>query len=179
MRRAGSSARSLQDITPIERLHRAGVHRVQLREDGGLLVYGRIGAGYTKTDMKMNVNANSYLYTEESDTTPWGTGKYRPLFAQNYNLAGSKSFISPVLGFGVERALDQNWTIRGDFTSMLSMVSSADLAVNKINFLTYAEGATLPPDYSTIYRNPKLGDKLPLKVREVETKLTIAVNRLF
>lgn len=157
-------------------------------ENGGTLVYGRIGAGYTNTDMKMNVNANSYLYVAEANTAPppdgYGPDKFRPMYAQNYDLAGSKSFISPVLGFGIERALDKNWTIRGDFTSMLSMASRADLTVNKINFLTPngtldPAGATLDRDYSTIARNPRLGDRLPIKVREVETKITVGVNRLF
>ena len=34
-------------------------------------------------------------------------------------------------------------------------------------------------DPSGIKRNPNLGDRLPIQIREVETKLTFGVNRHF
>ena len=147
-------------------------------DDRGFLVYGRFGVGYTRSDLKTNVNATSYLYTAESDPQ-WPANSYRPIWSHAYNMNASKSFIAPVLGFGVERALDRNWTIRGDVTSMISMASKADLTVDKIDFATYGAGTSLPRDFSGVTRHPSLGDKLPIKIQEVETKMTIGLNRLF
>lgn len=145
---------------------------------GGLLVYGRLGAGYTRTDVQMNVNSISYVSIPKSG---WGDEAHLPKWAQNYDLKGSKSFISPLIGVGVERAITPNWTIRADFSTMFSMATSTDLSVSKINYVNpeYPAGADLPNDPSGVKRNPSLGDKLPIRIREVETKFTFGVNRLF
>lgn len=147
-------------------------------DDKGFLVYARVGAGYTRTDVKMNVNATSYLYTPETNPI-YGSNVYRPLWSHAYDLSGSKSFISPVLGVGVEHALDKNWTIRGDLTSMFSMTAKTNATVDKIGFATYGPGGALPMDFSGVGRHPNLGDKLPVTIKEVETKLTVGLNRLF
>ena len=147
---------------------------------GGLLVYGRIGAGYTKTDIAMNVNAISYVSIPKPGIG-YGDDAHLPQWAQNYDLKGSKSFISPLFGIGIERAIAPDWSIRADFSTMFSMTGKTSLNVSKLNYLNpeYSAGANLPNDPSGVKRNPSLGDKLPIKIREVETKLTFGVNRLF
>jgi opacity protein-like surface antigen len=147
---------------------------------GGLLVYGRIGAGYTRTDIQMNVNALSYVSVPKPSVA-FGNDAYLPKWAQNYDLKGSKSFISPLLGVGVERAISPEWSIRADFSTMFSMSSKTALTVSKLNYLNsdYGPGEALPSDPSGIKRNPNLGDRLPIQIREVETKLTFGVNRHF
>lgn len=145
---------------------------------GGLLVYGRLGAGYTRTDVEMNINAISYVSIPKDG---WGDEAHLPRWAQNYDLKGSKSFISPLLGVGIERAITPDWSVRADFSTMFSMATSTDLTVSKINYVNpeYPAGADLPPDPSGVKRNPSLGDRLPIRIREVETKFTFGVNRLF
>jgi opacity protein-like surface antigen len=147
---------------------------------GGLLVYGRIGAGYTKTDISMNVNAISYVSIPKT-ITDHNPDAHVPEWAQNYDLKGSKSFFSPLFGIGIERAITPQWSIRADFTTMFSMTSKSNLTVNKLRYLNpeFGPGAKLPKDPSGIEYNPSLGDKLPVQIREVETKLTFGVNRLF
>ena len=146
----------------------------------GLLVYGRIGAGYTRTDIEMNVNALSYVSVPKP-TIGYGADAHLPKWAQNYDLKGSKSFISPLFGIGVERAISPEWSIRADFSTMFSMSSKTELTVSKLNYTNseYGPGETLPDDPAGIKRNPNLGDKLPIQIREVETKLTFGLNRHF
>ena len=143
---------------------------------GGTLVYSRFGVGYTQTDLKMNVNSISYISVIDSF---WGTDVSRPAWAQNFDLSGRKSFVSPVLGVGVEHAVDQNWTIRADFSAMFSGRSSLSPTVDKFTFVNGNPGDQLPADLSQVKRNVKLGDVIPMKIREAETRFTLGLNRLF
>lgn len=147
---------------------------------GATLVYARLGVGYSKLDVKGNINMLSYLSSEMTTSIDWwGKGMYKPNWAQNFDVGTSRTAFAPVLGFGVERALDPHWTIRADISTMLSMATTSDLDVTKINFVSGNPGDKLPNDPSGVARNAKVGDTIPFKIKEVETRVSMGVNRLF
>jgi opacity protein-like surface antigen len=149
----------------------------------GLMMYGRLGVGYTHTDVKMNVNTVSYR------TVPGGTGAnaadfYVPQYAQDYNLAGSSGMFGPLIGFGFERAIGHNWTARVDMSAMATVRSDMKARVTDGKFYgatagSRTPGGALPEDSTGLVRNPRVGDVLQVKMQEVETRLTFGVNRLF
>ncbi|MDB5508391.1 MAG: hypothetical protein JWL93_860 [Hyphomicrobiales bacterium] len=143
----------------------------------GVLVYARFGVGYGRVDVKANVNMLSYL--SKPAESYWGANLYTPNWAQNYDVQTSRTAFSPVLGFGVEKALDPHWTIRADISAMLSLQDTSDLQVTKINFVNGKPGDPLPNDPSGVARNAKVGDAIPFKIREIETRVSMGVNRLF
>ena len=146
----------------------------------GTLVYARLGVGYGRIDISGNINAISYVSSEIKDNTGyWGVGVYRPSWAQNYDVNTSRTSFAPVLGVGVERALNHQWTVRADISTMFGIQTEGDLNVTKIHFLNGAQGETLPPDLSQVKRNPRVGDVIPFKIKELETRLSMGVNRMF
>ncbi|MDB5650667.1 MAG: porin family protein [Hyphomicrobiales bacterium] len=143
-------------------------------------VYARLGFGFNKLDIDANVNANSYVsqvITSSVFTFPAGT--YRPIWAMNYDLAAQTSAIAPIFGIGVEHALDQNWTVRADLTTKISLEKSGNLSVTKINQVTGTPGAPLPQDLSAVTRGVASNDVIPYKIKELGTKFTMGVNRYF
>jgi hypothetical protein len=86
-----------------------------------------------------------------------------------------------LFGIGIERAITPDWSIRADFSTMFSMTGKTSLTVSKINYVNPEIGAgeALPIDPSGINRNLSIDDRLPIRIREVETKFTFGVNRLF
>jgi len=146
----------------------------------GLMVYGRGGIGYTQTDARMNVNTTSYRYVPGDATGTF----FVPQYAQNYDLAGSRGAFAPAIGFGFERAIGTDWTLRVDMTSMVGFNGNVDMSVTQAKLYgqtpeSRTPGAVLPPDSTGLFRNPKVGDVLPVKMQEIETRLTVGVNRLF
>lgn len=149
----------------------------------GLMLYGRLGVGYTQTDVKMNVNTVSYWHVP--NTTPGAPqGSTVPQYAQEYNLAGSAGMFGPLIGFGFERAIGHNWTARVDLSAMALMRKDPNLRVTDGRFYgdtpeSRQAGGRLPKDATGLVRNPRIGEILPAKMQEVETRLTFGVNRLF
>jgi hypothetical protein len=140
---------------------------------GALLLYTRLGAGYTRTDIKANFNQVSYR--TKATELPGPTDTYQPVWGNVFDVTGSKSFISPMLGFGFEYALDQAWTLRGEMAGMYSAESSSKLTVKKVK-----TSGLIPNDDSTgVARHAKVGDVMNVRLREIETKFSFGVNRHF
>ena len=140
---------------------------------GALLLYTRLGAGYTQTDIKANFNQVSYR--TQQTPAPGPTNTYQPVWGNVFDVTGSKSFISPMLGFGFEYALDQAWTVRGEMAGMYSPSASANLTVTKVK-----TSGVIPNDDSTgVARHATVGDVMNVRLREIETKFSFGVNRHF
>jgi hypothetical protein len=89
-----------------------------------------------------------------------------------------------LIGFGFERAIGHNWTARVDFSAMALMRKDPNLRVTDGRFYgdtpeSRQAGGRLPKDATGLVRNPRIGEILPAKMQEVETRLTFGVNRLF
>jgi len=140
---------------------------------GALLLYTRLGAGYTRTEIKANFNQVSYR-TEQTQF-PGPTNTYQPVWGNVFDMTGTKSFISPMLGFGFEYALDQAWTVRGEMAGMLSSEAGSKLTVKKVK-----TSGSIPNDDSTgVERHATVGDVMNVRLQEIETKFSFGVNRHF
>lgn len=148
----------------------------------GLMLYGRVGVGYTETDAKVNVNTVAYRNVLGGQQD--GADFYVPQYAQDYDLVGSRGMFGPLIGFGFERAFGDKWTARVDMSAMVTAPTGLNLSVRSAKLYgatenTRTPGAPLPPDSTGLVRNPKLGDILQAKMQEVETRLTFGLNRMF
>ena len=149
----------------------------------GLMLYGRLGVGYTQTGVKMNVNTVSYLHVP-NNTPGLPAGSTAPQYAQEYNLGGSTGMFGPLIGFGFERAIGENWTARVDMSAMATIQSDVDLRFKDGRFYGVTQGSrtpggALPSDATGLIRNPQSGDILRSKMHEVETRMNFGLNRLF
>lgn len=140
---------------------------------GAILAYARFGVGYTRT--RIDANFNQVSYTTISSQNGGGE-PFVPKWANNFDMEATKEFYSPVLGFGLEYALNSDWTVRGEFLAMYSSYAPVNLKVKKVNF---TGGDIDAGDPTNVKRHINASDVLAVRLREVETKLTFAVNRLF
>lgn len=92
-----------------------------------------------------------------------------------FDMTGTKSFISPMLGFGFEYALDHAWTVRGEMAGMLSAEAGSKLTAKKIKLT-----GDIPNNDSTgVQRHVRVGDVMSVRLQEIETKFSFGVNRHF
>lgn len=136
-----------------------------------LLVYSKFGLGYTSTSLTGSMSQLSY---NSHPLNPGGT-EYTPIWANNFDVSGKRSFLSPLLGFGVEYAIDSDWTVRGEFAGMYSAAKGGNLTVTRAE----SYGVVPPNDATQVRRHVVVGDAIAAKMREIETKVSLGVNRLF
>ncbi|MDB5594598.1 MAG: hypothetical protein JWM36_1559 [Hyphomicrobiales bacterium] len=146
---------------------------------GTTFVYGRLGFGLSKTGIQANVNSMSYTSRALGISTRFPTQTYAPVWAQNYDLTAEKTAVAPVLGIGVEHALNNNWTIRADLTTAITLETAGNLTVNKITHVNGNPGDPLPSDWSAVTRNVNINDVIPYKNKQLDTKFTMGANRYF
>jgi opacity protein-like surface antigen len=138
-----------------------------------LLLYAKFGAGYTRTQVSANFNQVSYRTQQTS--APGPTDTYQPVWGNIFDMTGRLAYVAPLLGFGFEYALTRDWTVRGEFAGMYAPTSGVDLTAKARNVV-----GDIPDNDSTgVKRHVRTGDVMAAKMREIETKVSVGVNRYF
>lgn len=138
-----------------------------------LLLYAKFGAGYTRT--QVDANFNQVSYRTQQTTSPGPTNTYQPVWGNVFDVSGRAAYIALLLGFGFEYALTRDWSVRGEFAGMYVAASGVDLTTKARNIVD-----DIPDNDSTgVKRHVRTGDVMPVKMREIETKVSFGVNRYF
>jgi len=138
-----------------------------------LLLYAKFGAGYTRT--QVNGNFNQVSYRTQQTSAPGPTDTYQPVWGNIFDVQGRAAYVAPLLGFGFEYALTRDWSVRGEFAGMYAAAGGLDLTAKARNVV----GDVPTNDSTGVKRQVRTGDVMPVRMREIETKVSFGVNRYF
>lgn len=134
--------------------------------DERILTYVKAGILLTETGF-YNVS-NTYGLQE----TPTGGYEFQKDQHAMWWASGWARNVAPTIGFGIEYALGQHWTIRGEAAVSYVQQYDTDITVTKVSNVHWDSVKNGGPP-------PAIGDKLGVKAKELITNFKIGMNYMF